>query len=138
MGRFEPNEQRRLDRLKLAKYIEDAQPGSRCGYLDIQRATGVEMNARGKSLFRLEVERAGRRTLLIRDFGYEFISPSTGVERAMVDVKGVARKISRAQTTVEIIATQFLDKMSPADQTKIRTLQASRATLELVKALRRT
>jgi hypothetical protein len=134
--RFEPNEQRREDFRAFTAVISAASDGKRMSYVEIEQASGVRMDQRGKGIFRSAAKRSNRPYLTIPGLGVEFSSADNAIEIARDKLVRVRHSVSRFQKTASILADKHLDEMRPADKSALILMQSQKATLDLVRMLK--
>jgi hypothetical protein len=125
---FEPNEQRRKDFAALLAYAATLKDGQRLSWLEIQQATGIDMNGRrGRDLFRKAASRAKRPYHPLPGLGVEMSSTENHGEIVSRRHDDVRRAVNRAKQTTTVIIDRHLD--APPQQQQVRLL-ASQAAID--------
>lgn len=135
MGRFDPNEQRRADLKRLRAFVDTLGDGARVSYVEIEQATGVKMDDRGRKLMQLTLKRARRPPVTLPGHGYEMSSPANALEIVGAKSRRLVGALKIAQETTEHVAGRHLEEMSQEHRGKLQHHQAVFATLSLSASL---
>ena len=136
MKRFEPNEQRREDIKSIAPVIEKAPDGARMSWVEVESASGVKMDPRGRGLFRHCADKLNRPYLTLPGLGVEFSSSGNAIEIAKARVTRVRHSIGRLQETTELLVDKHAAQMSTKDKATLIAIRSQKATLDLVRSLK--
>jgi hypothetical protein len=114
---------------KLGVWRDAAANGTRWSWLEIEKATAIRMDLRGKGLVRRVLRH--RQYLPIHGQGIEFADATSA--NAVLDSRAsrVRSAVKRAHTTGEELIEQFLPKMGAEEQRKILQRTAMFAALRL-------
>uniref|UniRef100_A0A6M3L492 Uncharacterized protein n=1 Tax=viral metagenome TaxID=1070528 RepID=A0A6M3L492_9ZZZZ len=105
--------------LKLQQYITTQEDGTELSYLEIEQATGIDMNERGKQILRRGIKRARREYSTIRGYGIKLACPETTLPILSGKIIKIDRCVKRAEKTHHTLQEQFFSQLSPEEQKQI-------------------
>lgn len=129
---------------KLKEFLEKSaidRADQQISYLEIEHATGVIMDSKGKSYLRNAAKYSGVEYTAIPKYGIEIAGPNNGTQIIGGRLARIDAATRRAETATKNISNRHLSAMSPDDQKTILFLGsvfgAIRASAEGYKRLAR-
>ena len=106
----------------LKEFLEKAaieRPDQRISYLEIEDATGVKMDLRGKGYLRNAAKYSGVEYSAIPKYGIEIAGPNNGTQIIGGRLARIDAATRRAETATKNINRRYLGDMSQEDQKTI-------------------
>lgn len=107
------------DVLKLHAFLDTLPHGASMNYHDIQRATGVLLDANGKAKLRRALKRAQREYSCIHGTGIRLADAESCMPILSNRIRKIDRTVRRADKSQKLLQQQFFASLSADDQRKI-------------------
>jgi hypothetical protein len=126
---FEPNQERKADTEALLSFIDQTGDGTTVSWVEIEQLSGVQMNARGRELFRRAMRKRNREYFPLPGSGVRFSDPRNTIDIVRLRdsrITGAAKRSSKASSRLQ---TRHLEGLTPQDRTEFLMRQSLRGAL---------
>lgn len=128
-------EQYRIDYANMFAYVDKLSNGARVSWVEFEQDTGVDMNQRGRAIFRKVCETLRRKYISMPSCGVEMSSPSNGLEIVRNSTNKALGAFGRAKETTDQVVGRHLEEMTQDSKNQILKHKSLLATLELSTSL---
>jgi len=102
--------------LKIVNYLEGIAHGETLSYDQIEKATGVKMDTKGRSYLRTAIKKLKREYSCIVGKGIELASAKSATNILVGRVVKIDNAVKRAEKTQTILVNNFYDQLQPIEQ----------------------
>jgi hypothetical protein len=135
---FEKSEQRQRDLEAIKNVVGDAKDGARFSWLELEQATGVKMDDRGKALLRQQLDRINRPYLSLHGDGIELSCPTNAEEIVGRHTLRLKNAFTSAKETTDVVMVRHGKELASDVLARLTHKQAMFATLDLTAELAKT
>lgn len=118
--------------LAVEEFIRTLSADETATYLEIEQATGVRMDARGRARIAVATKRAGAAYACIKGFGIKMAGPMTGRDLVMDRTARIDSAVKRAERIAAIVMARHRDGMPASDRQQVELTSATFAMIRVL------
>lgn len=110
--------------LRIEEFLKTLHNGQQVSYSEIEKQSGVKMNARGRGFMRTALKRLNLEFTTIHGEGIELGSPDNAMRIISTRIVRIDNSVRRAEKTVKNVHDKFYDSLNDIEKKNVMYLGA--------------
>ena len=115
----------------IEKFLESKTHGDFVSYAEVESATGVTMNYKGRAFLRTAIKRRKLKGMAARGVGYEIIDEKTAFTAIIHGTRKIERAVKGLHSTTKHVIGNFYNKLTDYEQKKVVQIESGCAALKM-------